>query len=288
MKLFRKFIKNLILMLLISLVFISTILIIFKDYFMMPSAFTVSFLKEKTYDNCKSQIIKTNDTNILLWKCVPKDNLNTSKKIAIHFIGNAEILFKRHSDISKIKFLNSLGYTVYSANYRNVDNKKEKLSEANIKKDAESIVKYVSEFEQIDTKNMLISGYSIGTGVASYIANKFQTKILVLIAPYTSFQDIVREKSFYKYYINLVTIDFPTKNEIQRLKNTCVVITHGKKDKVIPYTHSISLKNLYKGTSKVSLILNDDASHINILEKTKDEIKNAILECEKQSLRSAD
>ena len=283
-----KFLKKLIIFFVLTFIIFCSVVIIFKNYFIMPSSLKNHFISKRVIKNApknsESFILKTKERNIVVWKFNSENNnsdLLHNKKFALHFIGNAEILPSHYSKDSKISFLNSLGYTVYAINYRSVEQNSKKLTERGIKKDARNLMKYVSKKENVNPSDILISGYSIGTGTATYIANKYSSKILILLAPYTSFKDIVKKRTFFKYFINFVQIDFPSKNEIQGLKNTCVVIAHGKKDKVIPFSHSQRLKNLYKGNAKITLTLNDNADHVTILEKSKDKLQTLIKECEK-------
>lgn len=283
MKFILKLLKIFAISVVVLLMIFCTVVIVFKDYFMMPSSLANRvMIHNEAPSNCESVLVHTETRDITLWKyktdIIREDN--QAKKIAVHFVGNGEVLPSHFSDYSSVYLLNSLGYTVYSANYKCVDDKNEKLNEDTIKLDAENIVKYISKSEQIDAKDILVSGYSIGTGTASYIANKFNAKILLLMAPYTSFKDIVKNKPVFKYFDNFVQIDFPSKNEIANLKDTCVVAAHGKKDNVIPYTHSENLKKLYKGNLKYYLYLHNTADHIDIIRKTKDQVEDAIIKCE--------
>ena len=60
------------------------------------------------------------------------------------------------------------------------------------------VYEYLSNEAYVDENQIYIYGYSIGTGVSTYIASKYDVKGLILIAPYSSITDL-----FNSYFTNL-------------------------------------------------------------------------------------
>jgi len=81
-----------------------------------------------------------------------------------------------------------------------------------------------------------VAGYSLGSGLASYLANKHRAESLILIAPYISIEAL-------KDDIIPIIPDFLLKYPLNNTKyleeyEGSVAIFHGTEDEVIPYEHS--------------------------------------------------
>lgn len=98
--------------------------------------------------------------------------------------------------------------------------------------------------KRYDEKNIIVLGYSIGSGIAAKIASTNTPKMLILQAPYFSFIDLMHYKyPFLPSFILKYKLE--TNNYIENLQKP-VVIFHGDKDEVIYHESSIKLKQLFK------------------------------------------
>jgi pimeloyl-ACP methyl ester carboxylesterase len=91
---------------------------------------------------------------------------------------------------------------------------------------------------------IIVMGYSIGTGPATYLASTNQPGLLVLQAPYYSLVDMMRRN-----YPILPTFLLKYKFETNKYIKDCqmpVAIFHGDQDEVIYYKSSLKLKPLLK------------------------------------------
>lgn len=93
-------------------------------------------------------------------------------------------------------------------------------------------------------KQIIVLGYSIGTGAATKLASINKPRLLILQAPYFSLTDLV------KHNFNIVpSFLLKYKFETNKFLSACkmpVVIFHGNKDEVIYYGSSLKLKELFK------------------------------------------
>ncbi len=104
---------------------------------------------------------------------------------------------------------------------------------------------------------IIVAGYSIGTGMASYLAAYNDPAHLMLISPYESMFDM---KDRYFPFIPDFLIKFPLNNKKHlSMTESPVTIIHGTGDEVIPYEASVNLKNAFP--EKVDLVTLRGAGH---------------------------
>ena len=105
--------------------------------------------------------------------------------------------------------------------------------------DALIVYDYMTKF--YTPKNIFLLGRSIGTAPSIYLASKRRVGLLIAISAFTSVRGIAENYvgGILKYFIpeQLASIDY-----VKNIKNPILLI-HGKKDNMIPYSESIKLKN---------------------------------------------
>jgi fermentation-respiration switch protein FrsA (DUF1100 family) len=62
-----------------------------------------------------------------------------------------------------------------------------------IAKDADTVYAYLTKVQRLQESQIILFGRSIGTGPATYLASKNSPCALLLMSPFTSIRDIVRE-----------------------------------------------------------------------------------------------
>lgn len=107
-----------------------------------------------------------------------------------------------------------------------------------------------------------IIGYSIGTGLATYLASKNNPQKLILIAPYYSLTNVIQS-------ICPVVPKFLIKYKLETYKyipdcSMPIIIFHGNEDQVIDYENSVMLDKLL--SAKDNLISLEGVGHNDILE----------------------
>ena len=113
----------------------------------------------------------------------------------------------------------------------------------------------------IKNTDIVLYGESLGTGVAIEMATRYSFKSIILEAPFTSIVDIAQKK--YKIYPAkfLVLDKFDNLSKIKKVTSPILIIS-GKKDEIIPHTHSLKLYN-EANNPKDSLFV-DEAMHNNL------------------------
>ena len=93
---------------------------------------------------------------------------------------------------------------------------------------------------------IIVLGFSIGSGPAAKLASSNNPKLLILEAPYLSLTDMMRHR-FRIFPTFLLKYKFRTDEFIKDCK-TPIVIFHGDRDEVIYYGSSLKLRPLLKET----------------------------------------
>ena len=109
------------------------------------------------------------------------------------------------------------GYSIY---------KSQEASEEAIIKDAEKMMRFIRDHLKVPMAQVLIMGRSIGSGPATYIAQKFKPAALLLVSPFTSIKEVA--KSMYGFVGALLVKD--RFDNLERIKHvTCpVLLIHGR------------------------------------------------------------
>lgn len=150
----------------------------------------------------------------------------------------------------------SLGYDVFLLDYRGYGKSTGKISgQDQLFNDNQSVYNQLKNAYQ--EKDIIILGYSIGSGMAAKLASDNKPAQLILQAPYYTLKDLVKDKmpiapSFILKY-KIETVEY--------LKSCKMPITlfHGTQDRVIPYDNALQLKTELK--EKIDLIPLDRIGH---------------------------
>jgi len=173
------------------------------------------------------------------------------KAVVIYFHGN-------YMDIGHLddvaELLNQQHYSVLAMDYRGYGLSQGQPQEENTYQDAQLVYDYAQDLGY-KPENTLILGHSVGSGVATDLALKNQTKALILISPFSS---------TYRVMTRYGILPFDKFNNLAKIENikTSLFIVHGTDDHVIPAWHSQELINKHKG--KHERVLINGAGHNDI------------------------
>ena len=122
------------------------------------------------------------------------------------------------------------------------------------------LVVYDTLIAREDVSNIIVMGYSLGTGVANYVASQRQPAGMILMAPYANGYDL------YNNYLNIfhgplkTLVLFPMRAEKFAEKvNIKPLILASRSDEIVPYESAAALFQAYKkGCNFVTI---DDIGH---------------------------
>lgn len=189
--------------------------------------------------------IKARDGNYLNGLLFKSDS---TKGIIFYLHGNAGSL-NTWGEVAKC--YTDLHYDVFILDYPGYGK-----SDGAIKKKAQLFDGIQSAYDEMkkryNEKQIVVLGYSIGAGLASYIASTNNPRLLILQAPYYNLKDLMRH-TYPIIPTFLLKYDFQTNKYLKSCKMP-VVIFHGNRDEVIYYGSSLKLKSEMKqGDTLVTL-----------------------------------
>ncbi|MEM6807085.1 MAG: alpha/beta fold hydrolase [Bacteroidota bacterium] len=151
------------------------------------------------------------------------------------------------------------GYDVCYLDYRGYGKSQgEIISEKQLIADAQAAYDFLKE--QYEESQIIISGTSIGTGMATQISAMNQPKYLILTSPYRGLQELIREKY---PFIPPFLIKYKLQSHTYLEKINCpIFIFHGKEDQLIPCSHGESLAEI---DDKIDLYLVEGYGHNDLL-----------------------
>ncbi len=172
--------------------------------------------------------IKTQD-NIELLSWYHNKNLNDYKTI-LFLHGNAGSLENR---IHKINHFKDMNVNFLLISWRGFSGNKGKPTEKGLYEDARSAVEWLQS-KGVEESNIIIYGESLGTGVATEIAQNKNFAGVILESPFTSMIDAGKNKYPYLPVKFLLKDKYESNKKIKNIKRP-ILIMHGKVDNIVPF-----------------------------------------------------
>lgn len=193
-----------------------------------------------------------------------------SKGLIFYLHGNAGAL-NTWGNIAAV--YTQLGYDIFILDYRgygksegNIENQKQVFQDVS--------VVYHKLLTRYDEKKVIIAGYSIGSGIAAYLASENNPKRLLLLAPYYNFIEFSGTRMpFIPDFLK--KFSFETNTYIKKI-NFPISIFHGNKDQIISYDNSVRLSQLLKKDSRFYLLEGEDHIGINENEDYRVQLKQIL------------
>jgi fermentation-respiration switch protein FrsA (DUF1100 family) len=204
--------------------------------------------------------VPTNDgLSLQAWYSAPPSD---KAPVLVYFHGNAGNIGGR---AEKYQAWIGQGAGVLALEYRGYGRNLGAPSEEGFYKDARAALDYLMT-QNIPGNRIILYGESIGTGVASKMAEEREAGALILEAPFTSLADVGAEQYPYvagAYY--LVRDRFDTLSRLKGITEP-LLLFHGTADDVVPVHHSYMLEQA--AHSPKELVTFEGYKHSNLPAKT--------------------
>lgn len=192
-----------------------------------------------------------------------------SDRCVIFSHGNAEDIIQTHKYMMVLA--KELGINICCYDYQGYglsQKYNKRPNEYACYKNISDVVEYVKE-KGISIENIVLYGRSLGTGVSLYYAahHNFTGK-MILEAAYTNIGDVIAEHT----PIGILFSAFPSADNI-RMVDCDILFLHGRRDDLIPCSHTERLHKIYRGVMKhkkriiYQPIIVDSAKHNDIVIK---------------------
>ena len=171
----------------------------------------------------------TTDDNINLLAWYHKKDIKNYKTI-LYLHGNAGALENR---IHKINHFNDMNINFLLLAWRGFNGNAGKPTEQGLYQDARSAVKWLIN-QGVTEENIIIYGESLGTGVATEIAQNQNFAGIILESPFTSM--VAAGKSKYPIFPIKLLLKDKYEND-KKIKNIMspILVMHGEVDKIVPF-----------------------------------------------------
>lgn len=215
----------------------------------LPDDFQFSFDNE--FQELSIPVDKKTHLNGLLFRTA------NPKGLVFYLHGNAGSN-RSWAEIAPVYLKNN--YDFFILDYRGYGKSTGRISsEKQLLKDVQTA--YDSLKTRYAEKDIVIIGYSIGTGPSAYLASVNNPKLLILKAPYYNIPDLAQRyfKLLPKF---LIRYKLRTDSYIQKVKCP-VVIFHGDNDEIIYTGSSYKLQKLFKPKDTLIILKNEGHNGIN-------------------------
>ena len=173
------------------------------------------------------------------------------------FHGNGEAVFE---SVAALRPLGPDGYGMLLSEYRGFGGNPGQPSEQGLYRDARAAWAWLRG-KGVAAHDIVILGYSLGTGVAAQLAFEHAPRALVLVAAYTDIPHVTRQHYPWIPAGLLVTERFRTIDKLPRIACPTLLL-HGRNDDTIPADNSIALaKAQPKAQPKAQLVLVAGTGH---------------------------
>jgi uncharacterized protein len=202
---------------------------------------------------------------------LPSANAKAATILYLH--GNAANLRSRES---RLKALADLGFSILAIDWRGYGASTGRPSEDGFLIDAETAYDWL--VQRVDHSRIVILAESIGTGIGVKLAAKRKVRALVLEAPYFSTVDLAQK---YLPFIPVAAFMLdPLRSDLWiRDIHTNLLIQHGKRDRLIPFSQG---ERLYAIAPEPKRLIAYPLGHHDDLPEKHDsyrDLKEFIAEC---------
>ncbi|WP_439694754.1 alpha/beta hydrolase [Mucilaginibacter sp. AW1-7] len=168
---------------------------------------------------------------------------------------------------------NNVGYDVFMLDYPGYGK-----STGNIKSQQQLFDAVKMAYQHVKTlypeNQIVILGYSIGTGPAAWLASQNHPQKLILLAPYYSLVD--EAKTLYPFLPSSI-LKYPLQTyEYIQHTSAPIVIFHGDEDELINHSSSFRLQKYFKPGDKLIILKGQHHNGIDDNAKYKDSLKKVL------------
>ena len=214
---------------------------------------TLQAIKKEFPDAEEITITSVDNKNLRGWLVKPA--VTRKVPLVIYFGGNAEEVSWLIGEAHLFR-----GWAVCLMNYRGYGLSEGKPGEKELYSDALTIYDYCTKRSDIDKERIIIMGRSIGSGVATYLAQNRNVKGAILICPFDSLVSIGKKHYPFLPVSLLLKHRFDSASRAPSIKIPLLALLAAS-DEIVPRESSMRLIEQWGGPHSVKII---EGSHNNL------------------------
>lgn len=151
----------------------------------------------------------------------------------------------------RIDLFHQLGLSVMTIDYPGYGISEGKPSEAGFYEAAEAAWRHLVNIRKVPPDNIVIYGFSLGGGVAAWLAARHQSQALILDSTFTCLADVpsLRHPAWEFVFRHMLKGDFDTRARLKEIRSPLLVL-HSNEDNVVPYILGQELYAIYQNGPK--------------------------------------
>ena len=224
-----------------------------EEAFFIPNHDEDAYIILKQNDEFEEVHITSDGLDLYGW--VRPINKEEKKPLLIMYLGNAQ---SSSNFLANGYFLDYIDdYHLLIVDYPKYGLSKGSLTEKELFKSVLGIYDYGKTLEYVDENNICVLGYSIGTGMATYVASQRNVNGLILLAPYENALNLYNDNInvFYGPLRNITRYKLESDKYAKSVKAKPLIIAT-KSDEVINYKHAEDLSKSFNELEKFLLLEN--------------------------------
>lgn len=186
----------------------------------------------------------------------------TSNGTVLFCHGNTGDISQR---IDSYRLFHQLGLDVFIFDYRGYGNSTGKPGEKGTYIDADGAWEYLTQRLNVKPEEIIVFGRSLGGAVASYLAQKYQPRGLILESTFTSIPELVPSVIRFRFFKLPVRYKYNTRERLTDI-HCPVLVVHSRDDELIPYFHG---EALYEAANEPKQFLHIKGDHMHGFLKCK-------------------
>lgn len=193
----------------------------------------------------------------------------TASGVLICFHGNADLAMWQLDWAHEV--VRHTNYAVFLAEYRGYMSLGGSPTYSNTKLDAQAAYDHVVSALGVERGRIAYFGHSLGSGIATELAEIHPPKALVLQSPFTSAQAMARliiSTPMILAWNAVSRIHFDTRQAVSRL-DVPVWVAHGRRDRVVPFRMGVEVYDAAR--RKGQFLILDKAGHNDVADVGGDE-----------------
>ena len=183
-----------------------------------------------------ANVLTEDGIQLVGWYVPAKDG----NKTIVFFHGNGQIIGTSTGGVS---YFIGLGYGVLFAEYREYAGHAGKVTEEGLYLDANAYVEWLLNSKNLQQKDLIFYGESLGTALALKMAKSYDGAAVVLLAPFSSILDTAK-KHYWYLPVDLMLKDTFFNDRLISSVDEPILMIHGDEDRVVPIEYGRKLYNI--------------------------------------------